>query len=218
MRRHAGAYGGRGGFTMAEVLITLLIFTMVIGTILFSYVGYQRAFLVATSHIGVRNDIRIALDTMTRDIRWAVEPVASHGSYSNSSTCLVLKVPSTHPRNAPTPTPAGAIINVGTTHDYIVYRRNGTDLERIIDANDSVATERTDGTSVIARNIQSLAFTLKDRNNVTTAAPSGAYAVQVALTAARTVRAMSDTSATEHLATTVAFRNSTARPTPAPTP
>lgn len=210
--------GGRGGFTLPEILVTILIFSAVMGTIVFSYIGYQRAFLVATSTLDVRNDIRVALDTMTRDIRWAVEPVSSHGSYSNSSTCLILKVPSIHPKTAAAPTPAGEIINVGTTHDYITYRTSGETLERIVDANDTVSTERTDGTTPIARDVRSLAFTLKNRNNATTTAPAGAYAVQVALTVGKTVRASTETDATEHIATTVTFRNATVRQTPTPTP
>lgn len=227
MRRRRGAQGGRtgeGGFTLAEILIASAIFGLIMGSVLLSYVGYRRAFVVATSYIGVRSDIRIAMDSMARDIRWTIEPVASHGSYTNSATCLILKVPSIHPKGTPPPIPpAGEIINVGTTFDYIVYRKNGTILERIVIPNHTVANERWEsekmggGASTVARNIQSLSFTMLDRNNATTSVLADAYAVQAALTVGGTVRAATSTDTSEHLSTTVTFRNTTARP-PTPTP
>jgi type II secretory pathway component PulJ len=228
MNAHRGVHGGtaaarrgregRGGFTFAEVLVALLVFVVIIGSVLLSYIGYQRAFLVAASYIGIRDDIRLAMDAMARDIRWTIEPVISHAGHTNSATCLILKVPSIFPRNAPFPTPAGEIINVGTRHDYITYRLNGTNLQRLVDANKSVPTERSDGTTTLARNVTSLNFALKDRNNVTTTTPALAYAAQISLTVGSKVKAITETDSSERLTTTVAFRNSTVRATPTPAP
>lgn len=204
---------GRGGFTLAEILFSSGLLSMAIGFVLYTMIAYQRAFVVGTSYIDIRHEIRHAMDALARDIRWTIEPVASQGGYTTSATCLVLKVPAIDA--------TGSVIDIGTKFDYFVYRLNGKALERVV-TGVSASSSRQGATTVVARDVTSLAFTLKDRNNATTTLPNKACAVEISLTVGERVVVVSssdysgkpkDTAHTENLSTTVTFRNTAARPT-----
>jgi len=189
---------GRSGFSLAEVLVTLFLSISVIGSVTSVYFSQQRSFLVATSFIDVRNDARQAMENMVRDARWAVELVSSQGGYTTTESCIVLKVPAINASDD--------IIDIANNFDYFVYRLNGNNLERIVtDVDESSA--RTNGSSTVANNVDSLSFTFKDENNNTTATPADAYGVDISLTVGKTAVAAAGTRATERLATTVKFRN-----------
>jgi prepilin-type N-terminal cleavage/methylation domain-containing protein len=205
--------GRRRGFTLVELMIASSVMAMAIGFVLYTFISYQRAFAVGYSYIGVRNEIRRAMDSMARDIRWTVEPVATHGGHATSGTCLVLKVPAIDASKE--------IIDVENAADYFVYRLNGNTLERIVTGLHP-SSGRQGGTTVVARGVTSLTFTLKDRNNSTTLVPADACAVEISLSVGDAVAVVSsvdyagkpaETAQTERLATTVTFRNTAARST-----
>jgi type II secretory pathway pseudopilin PulG len=189
---------GQSGFSLAEVLVTLLLSISVIGSVTSVYFSQQRSFLVATSFLDVRNDARQAMEHMVRDIRWAVDLVPSKGSYVTGGSCIVLKVPSINDE--------GDVIDIESNFDYFVYQLNGSDLERIVTDVDA-SSVRTNGSSTVANNVDSLSFTFKDENNNTTGTPADAYGLDISLAVGKTAVAAAGTRATERLATTVKFRN-----------
>jgi type II secretory pathway pseudopilin PulG len=187
-----------GGFTFVEVLVTLVLSIAVIGSVVSAYVSHQKSFLVATSFIDVQNDARKAMENMVRDGRWAVELVSSKGAYTTTPSCIVLKVPSINDDNN--------IIDIETNFDYFVYRLNSGNLERIVtDCDESSA--RTNGSSTVVSNVDSLNFTFKDKYNNTTVTHANACGVDISLTVGKTAVAAAGTRATECLATTIKFRN-----------
>ena len=217
--RRSGREGGtpvrrgcRGGFTLLELMFASSVMAMAIGFVLYTFISYQRAFAVGYSHLGVRNEIRHAMDSMARDIRWTIEPVATHGGHATSATCLVLKVPAIDASKE--------IIDIKNAADYFVYRLNGNALERIVIPHES--SDRESGTTVVARGVTALAFPLEARNNATTSVPADACAVEISLAVGGAVAVVSSvdyagkpavTAQTERLATTVTFRNTAARST-----
>jgi len=127
-----------------------------------------------------------------------VELVPSQGGYVTTESCIVLKVPSIDDK--------GDIIDIENNFDYFVYRLNESDLERIV-TNVDASSDRANGSSTVASNVDSLSFTFKDENNNTTGTPADAYGVDISLAVGKTAVAVAGTRATERLATTVKFRN-----------
>jgi type II secretory pathway component PulJ len=196
----AGRDGGRSGFSLPEVLVTLLLSLSVIGSVMSVYMSHQKSFLVATSFIDVQNDARQAMEHMVRDGRWAVELVSSKSGYNSNESCIVLKVPSIDASND--------IIDIENNFDYFVYRLNGSNLERILtDCDESSVRKNWHSPVTVANNVDSLSFTFKDINNNTTGTPANAYGVNISLTVGQTAVAAAGTRATENLATTIKFRN-----------
>jgi prepilin-type N-terminal cleavage/methylation domain-containing protein len=145
-----GARGGRRGLTLIEVLVSLAIFSLMVVALLTLYTSGQRQFINGSLHSDVLEDSRYPLAWIGPDVRVATQVAASWGSYTTSSSELVLQVPSV--------SADGLIIDAEQDSDYIIYRLTGDSLERIVDAKDGVSA-RTDETRRLAAGISALSFT-----------------------------------------------------------
>ncbi len=186
------------GFTLVEVLIALGLSTIVLGLVFSIYIGQQRNFLVGNSYINIHQDARMAMDWMAKDIRWGIELLPSHGAYSTSNSCVVLKIPSIDS--------AGDVIDIDNDHDYLIYKLNTSDpskLERTIDAKDGVSS-RADETRTVAENISSLTFSYNGTGLSSVADLSTVTDIETALTTFTTVPPVS---LSDRLNTTVMLRN-----------
>ncbi len=142
-----------------EIIVSVVLASFIFGIILFLYLGSQRSFDSSRIYSDIYADARLALDWMSKDIKWATQVLSAWGGYTTSTDCLVMEIPSIDT--------TGDIIDadgdgIPDDYDHLIYQLNSTNLERIMDADDTVPNKgRSDHTNVIANNISSLIFTAK---------------------------------------------------------
>ncbi|MEJ2745728.1 MAG: prepilin-type N-terminal cleavage/methylation domain-containing protein, partial [bacterium] len=160
--------GHRSGFTLMETMVSLLLCSMVLGTIISAFTAQYKSFFVGNSHVDLNKEVRTAMDWIANDSRWANALPTSRGAYGKSNTCLILEIPSIDS--------AGDVIDVENTHDYIIYTQNGTDLRRVVDADPSSSRQTSE--QIVAQHIGSLLFS------------TGSDSVGITITARRTVSSL----------------------------
>jgi Tfp pilus assembly protein PilW len=121
------------------------------------YIAGQKFFFNQDTRADTIEDSRYPMDWMARDIKESTQVALNSvsGTYSTSANELVLEVPSIDATRL--------IIDIDTTFDYITYRRNPQNpnrLERIIEAN--AASSRVSSTRVLADNVNALSFRFLD--------------------------------------------------------
>jgi len=68
------------GFTLVEILVVLAVFGIIMGAVYSLYITNQRAAYTSDETVEVQQNLRIAMDTITKDLRMAgmlVDPVAA---------------------------------------------------------------------------------------------------------------------------------------------
>jgi prepilin-type N-terminal cleavage/methylation domain-containing protein len=143
----------RRGFSLIELMMVTTATVMICTAVSTTYVGSHRIYQQGETFSEVHSGIRMALDWMSRDIKWATRMMNSKNGYYTGTDELVLEVPSIDGD--------GNIINIDEDYDYIIYHLDGQDasnvkLMRTLDA--STASARNDETRVIAKNLNSLVF------------------------------------------------------------
>lgn len=181
LRSPVGA-GPRGGFTLMETMVSLLLCSMVLGTIISIFTAQYRSFFVGNSYVDLNKEARTALDWIANDARWASALPTSHDEHSKSNTCIIFDVPSIDP--------AGDVIDVTAKHDYIIYKQNGTDLLRIV--HPDASSSRQTSTKTVAQHIGYLLFS------------TGSDYVSATITARRTVSSLN---LSNTVGTTIKLRN-----------
>lgn len=169
------------GLSLIEVLIGMVLMSIAILALLSLYNSGQKYFTNQDARVDILNDSRTTLTWLSRDIKEAVEvvtgPIDVGGtSYSTSSTCIVLKVPSVDAD--------GLIIDIDDHFDYLVYRvnpDNTAQLQRIVDGKEGVSS-RLDGNRVLSINILSLALSFLDADGGAVTDYGDSAIVDIALT------------------------------------
>lgn len=135
------------GFTLAETLITVLIFSAMAMAINAFLLAGNRSFVVNRDKIEIQQDLRIASDWIKEDLRktssTAVVDVPTDDSWYTSIT---FRIPSSVDSN-------GNIAWPSETIEYVLGGTNSTDLQRIIVDGASTLETRT-----IAENISFVRF------------------------------------------------------------
>ena len=192
-----------GGFTLVEVMVATTLMIVVLGVVFSVYIGQQRNFIIGNSYLDIHQSARIAMDSMAKDLRWTKELVSSKGGYTTATSsprnCIVLKVPSIDSSHNV----------IDGKFDYFVYRLNEGALERIVTDCDA-SSHRSYGIRTIAKNVDSIAFTWRDKNDLTPPPPiplDKVTAIDIALTLKKSVAAIASMDVSERLVTTVALRN-----------
>src|SRR3954447_18957869 len=103
------------GFTMAEMMIAMAGSAIIIGALLFSSIGLQRAFRASELYAAAQADQRRLLDYVTRDLRRAVGIAMSTSVNGSDATKvgttpvtvendigLILTLPGYYKNNTPT--------------------------------------------------------------------------------------------------------------------
>ena len=145
------------GISLIELLIVLAIMSFVLLALLSMYIAGQKYFFNQDTKADTIEDSRYPMDWMARDIKESTQVALNSvsGTYSTSANELVLEVPSVDTTRL--------IIDIDTTFDYIIYRRNPQNpnrLERIIEAD--AASSRVSSTRVLADNVNALSFKFLD--------------------------------------------------------
>jgi prepilin-type N-terminal cleavage/methylation domain-containing protein len=149
------------GLTLIELLIVVAISAVIMIALLSLYMEGQKYFFNEDAKADAIEDSRFPMTWISRDLREALQVVASHGSYSTDENTVVLEVPSIDPGT-------GALMT--GSQDYIIYRRNPNypeKLERIIVA--APGTGRQDRTRVMADAVNAFGLTYYKQDGITPA-------------------------------------------------
>ena len=152
------------GLTLIELLIVVAISAVIMIALLSLYMEGQKYFFNENAKADTIEDSRFPMTWISRDLREALQVVASHGSYSTDANTVVLELPSLDPGT-------GALMT--GSQDYIIYRRNPTypeKLERIIVA--EPGTGRQDRTRVMADAVNAFVLTYYQQDGITQVTPT----------------------------------------------
>lgn len=136
----------RQGFSLIELKISMLIVMIIIIATISLFIGSWRSSIIGNTYLDVYSNSRVAVEYMSRDIRWAVQVLSSYGGYTTSNSCLVLMVPSIDASGNIKP----------SYYDYIIYQLQGSDLRRILQAD--AQSSRVSENRIIAHYCSSLAL------------------------------------------------------------
>jgi len=165
------------GLTLLEVVIALAIICGILVALLSLYTTGQKYFINESTRAATIEDSRYPLAWITRDVKEATGIVSAWATHTTSPNSLVLQLPSVDAN--------GVIIDITTNFDYIIYLVNSNKLERIVDGLDGVSS-RSDGSRVLAANVNSLAITFYDSSGgVLTSGFEAATNISLALTTSR---------------------------------
>ena len=118
------------GFTLVELLVAIGLSTMFAGVVMSLYLVSRQSLEIGNASSEIHASARLAMDWMSKDIRWGKRIRASRlvgtQTYTTGDSELILEIPSIDANEN--------IIDINTTFDYIIYHRDGSDptqLQRI---------------------------------------------------------------------------------------
>ena len=152
-RRFWKAAGRKGGFSLIEMLIGLVILSLLVVALLSLYSKGQQQFINENARAEILEDSRAPFAWIARDVKSAIQVAANWGGYTTSDNTLVLQVPSVDSK--------GLIIDVDADFDYIIYLVSNNRLQRIIDAKEGTSA-RVDGSRYLADNVTEIRVTYFD--------------------------------------------------------
>jgi prepilin-type N-terminal cleavage/methylation domain-containing protein len=188
------------GMTLIELLIVGAISAIIMIALLSLYMAGQRYFFNEDAKADAIEDSRMPMTWISRDVREALQVVASHGSYTTDANTIVLELPSLDP--------ATGVLMTGS-QDYIVYRRDPgfpERLERIIDA--AEGTGRQDDTRVMADAVNAFGMIYYKQDGITQASTvTEAFIVDVTLSSTKRGIQRNNQPFVEALNTRIRLRN-----------
>jgi len=143
------------GFTLVELLIASAITVLAVVGAISLYMQYQQNFLLGSTYLDAQSSARLAMDWMVKDIRWGRNVVKTYGVYTTSDSVIIIKVPSINSSTGDVLTDLNGYI---VYYDYIIYRVQSNNLQRIVDAVSDPDSKRTDETRTIIKDCNSLTF------------------------------------------------------------
>jgi type IV pilus assembly protein PilW len=175
------SYNNRG-FTLVELMITVAISGIVIAAIYSAYISQQRTYLAQEQVAEMQQNIRAAIDMMTREIRMAgYDPTQSAGAgiTTVTSSRFTFTQDINSDGNIPTVPPLG-----GETIIFGFSNANDIDNNGVADAGAApLGRETGGGFQPIAENIQAIEFRYLDATGAVTAVLADIRSVQVSILA-----------------------------------
>ncbi len=161
------------GFTLTEVLVTIMLMTMVMFALYAMFDMSLRVYGVGNNTVETNENARVALDRMEREIRSAWHSGSDCGDSSSDTGVLLAPSPESTPNSI---TFWNCLSDSGLPTD-ISYRMDGGDLVRTEGALDPqpLAALGTEGTP--------LEFRYLDASNTDVSATGGAVLVEITLVA-----------------------------------
>jgi len=188
------------GISLLEIMMALTIATVSVSSIT---ILVQRLILANAAYIDNRAQARYIMDVMQRDMQGAiaVESSRTYDSvlYEATNNDLILKIPSIDA--------TGAITDINNDFDYIIYRAQGNNLIRVVDAKIGISV-RTDQIKTLCANLGSVIYTYSGTHPVLVSDYSTIADLNVILQISRTFSAgVAPSQKTETIASQVKFRN-----------
>lgn len=139
------------GFTLIEVLISIVIISFILIALFNIYTGYNTVMTIQQAHIDVNGSARTIVDEFKQTAMQADSVVASHAfsgtTYSSGTSAIVFELPSIDS--------SGNIIS--GTYDYIVLYATSTSAYKITDS--GTGSARISGTRHLSDTLSTLSFT-----------------------------------------------------------
>lgn len=188
------------GMSLIELLIVVAISAIIMIALLSLYIAGQRYFFNEDAKADAIEDSRMPMTWISRDVREALQVVATHGAYTTDANTIVLEVPSIDPGT-------GSLMT--GSQDYIIYRRDPSSparLERIIDA--AEATGRQDDMRVMADAVNAFGLIYYMQDGITEAATiTDTFIVDVTLSSTKKGIHRGNQPFVEALTTRIRLRN-----------
>lgn len=176
-----------GGYTLVELMLTVLISGLLSAAVYAAYVSQQRTYIAQEQVAEMQQNIRAALDTMIREIRMAgFDPTSTAGT--GITTALSGQIEFTQDLNAD-----GDSNDDGEKIDFGFSAAAGNDVNRdgIPDTNGDVLSlgrqscnaGACGGYQPIAENIQAIEFRYLDEDGAATATINKIRSVQISILA-----------------------------------
>ncbi|MBW6519963.1 MAG: PilW family protein [Desulfoarculaceae bacterium] len=175
------------GFTLVELMLTMAVSGIIVAAIYSAYISQQRTYLAQEQVAEMQQNIRAAMDIMTREIRMAgYNPTGGAGA--GITTALVGQISFTQDTNGDgDTTDAGEIIDFGFSAAAVDADRNGipdTVSNGVPEASPlGRQTGGAGGYQAIAEDIQAIEFRYLDAANVATTTPANVRSVQISILA-----------------------------------
>lgn len=163
------------GFTLVELVVTLLISFVITGAAYSAYVVQQKNYIIQEEVAVVQQNIRAGLDLMTREIRMAGYDPSFSGNYS-ITTATADTFSFTSDLCDDGGPPATCVIdgeNITETYQYELYKPANASADY------PYSLRRTPAGSAIAENIEHLAFRYTLRDGSRTSAPDNRELQQI---------------------------------------
>jgi type IV pilus assembly protein PilW len=167
------------GFTLVELLVSIAISAVVLGSVYSSFYAHQKNFLAQEQTAAMQQNLRSAMYLMEREIRMAgYDPTGDAGAGIHTASADSIRVTKDITDDAGTGPADGNADDVNEDITYAVLDADGdgdTDLART-DANGA-------GTQLLAENIDALNFVYLDKDGSSTANISEMRSVQITVVA-----------------------------------
>lgn len=151
------------GFTLIEMLVTLLIISIISGSAYSVFMSLNRSYTTQSVASGVQQRVRAAIDYMIRDIRIAgLDPLRTAGAGIISATATTLQF--TADKNLD-----GDVNDAG---EDITYNVTGGSLQLTDDQ----------GTEVLTGNVSNFSFVYFDQNGAVTTKAADVRLVEISMT------------------------------------
>jgi type IV pilus assembly protein PilW len=165
------------GFTLAELMMAITIFSVAMASIYSAYLSQQKAYLVTEATSETQQNLRAAMYTLEREIRMAGYDPKSSKSFGFTSPLQSSVITFSYDNDEN---------GVSAANEYSRYQRDSTttSLQKQIGTGGSPPGAYT-YSGDIAYRIDSVSFQYLDSSGIATATPSAVRAVVVTLSASR---------------------------------
>jgi type IV pilus assembly protein PilW len=167
------------GFTLTELLVSIAIFGVIMGSVSSSFYSQQKTFVAQERTAAMQQNLRASIDLMEREIRMAgYDPTGDAGAGIHSAAASAIRITMDTTDDTGSGGPDGDTGDVNEDVTYALFDADG-------DADMDLA--RTDangvGNQLLAENIDALNFVYLDKNGAPTANISEMISVQITVVA-----------------------------------
>lgn len=136
--------------SLADSLIAIFIFTLIMGILIGVYLTYNNVFKIQVAYNELNSSSTIAFDRIAKNIRGATNVVGTHTinstEYATDSDTLILEIPSIDNNQYIIP----------DAYDYLVYYKSGALLKADLEADAS--SSRNSGAQTITNYLDAVIF------------------------------------------------------------
>jgi len=141
----------KNAFTLVELIVVVSLMAIILGALIALYTTHHQFYNIASIFTELRSYTKNFKNQISKDIEEAVSVIASKTlsgtAYITSATELILQLYAID---------SGGDFDTDD-YDYIAYRISGTNISRVIDADDTDST-RGDSNYVLIENASSMSF------------------------------------------------------------
>lgn len=140
---------GKLGFSMTEILVVLFLTSVLMGVMVLVFGRSQNTYRLTYLKNDLQKRSQLSVDTVKQDIQRSTSTLTAYDTYTGTANVLILKIPRLD---------ANQNI-IDDTYDYLIYRRQPTQLNQIerIQIVDATTTTR-----LINGKVSALTFAYQD--------------------------------------------------------